>query len=337
MLIDNFAPPIANVNAGVRVAGDSLVIDSCNGTWGRGPIVAQGFLCTDAHGVASTRFAARGKNISCTYMNTNVVRADSVVAVLTHENKRWNLDGTIGLGTSSLYHEIFFDGIAVSQKKVKTTAKKGDEFFMNVKADFPITCSAELEIGRLFGGAATIVQAHTGGTMMMKGPTSDLQFSGAAKIIDGTVTYMNNTFNIVDGYVRQPSGKGFNPFISLTATAGITQTQGATLKDSITVKLTLSGEVSKLEVHLTSSPISYSESEILSLLTFGMTSFENSTAQGALVTGASSLLTRSVSGYASTAGTKAAGSRTSTDSRQLSTGRVCTPNYCHYLKKTIWT
>jgi hypothetical protein len=170
---------------------------------------------------------------------------------------------------------------------------------MNVKADFPITCSAELEIGRLFGGAATIVQAHTGGTMLMKGPTSDLQFSGAAKIIDGTVTYMNNTFNIVNGYVRQPSGKGFNPFISLTATAGITQTQGATLKDSITVKLTLSGEVSKLEVHLTSSPISYSESEILSLLTFGMTSFENSTAQGALVTGASSLLTRSVSGYAS--------------------------------------
>jgi hypothetical protein len=198
---------------------------------------------------------------------------DSVKALLTHDAKHWNLDGNIMLGQSSVYHEFLFDGISVAGKNKSTVTKQGDNFTMNIKADFPDVNSFELEIGKLFGGAATLIQGHLNGSMLLNGPVSGLQYIGSAKITDGTVTYMNNTFNIVDGYIRQPGGKGFNPFLSLTATTGITQAQGNTLKDSITIKLTLSGEVNKLEVHLSSSPVTYSESEILSLLTFGMTSF----------------------------------------------------------------
>jgi autotransporter translocation and assembly factor TamB len=130
----------------------------------------------------------------------------------------------------------------------------------------------DLKVGSILTGSASEVITFIGGTLLVTGTLNNPKYAGQVILDSGSATYLNHVFAIKQGYARLTGSSNVNPFIDVTATTTISQVQTTYGADSIVVTLHISGDLKKPAFFLTSNK-GFSQLEIISLLTFGSTSF----------------------------------------------------------------
>jgi hypothetical protein len=284
---DDIQPALGPLQAGLELRDDSLVITGCRGKWGRGEVRGAGHVVLTDRRIGPAQIMLRATRLPLVYRDMGTVRMDTVRVVVTHGEQQWRLDAQALLGETDIRYEVGF--------RTPPPAVAGppapDEEPVVIAATLHIPDNLAADVGIL--GGMGHVRTRMGGTLQVSGTAGVPEFSGAVSLVEGTVDYLDHTFTITEGFARQPNGPELNPFISLVAQAGVTQGQGGEMAESLLVTLRISGELTNPAWELSSAPVAYTESELISLLTFG-TAFLN-----AGDVGATSLVNRSVSAYAS--------------------------------------
>ncbi len=289
---DEISPPIGPVSASLGFAGDSVVLRTFSGTWGKGLIKAGGFTLISSNAFGRTNIDIAMNSFPIDLGDDYRFLVDSLRTTIANTNGKWRVNGDVLLGKSNIFKEILFNQPVMVSLNTKKTIKESP--VLNVTVRIPKNLTADVEIGQFITGAPLSISARLGGNLLFHGTISDPEYTGSVNIVDGTITYLDNTFIISNGYVRMSGGTEMKPLISLFAKTGIKQAQGGTLKDSIEITLQVSGELNNPTIKLLSSPVAYSEPEIMSLLTFGTINAGNK-----LGNSASAVLVKTISAYAS--------------------------------------
>jgi hypothetical protein len=297
--VDDFTPSMGPFDATVRLQGDSLVIDRLAGSWGGGAITGNGFLQWTSRDFVQGRLQASAHGLSLWYAEENNIRVDTAQIILERSLGRWRIGGSVLLGESRLVQTVAINppDLATLSSSSETMAK---DVALDVTVKAPQNLYADVIIAQILTGPISRLQATCGGALAIGGTTAHPSFTGEVTVIDGTVMYLDRLFHITRGMVHFPGGTEINPSVSLTAVTSIHEAQGGEFSrgDSISITLGITGELVNPVLSLQSAPIVYSEAEIISLLTFGEASLNNS-GTGMLGNRASSILSQTVSFYAS--------------------------------------
>ncbi|OGJ84607.1 MAG: hypothetical protein A2268_11300 [Candidatus Raymondbacteria bacterium RifOxyA12_full_50_37] len=306
--LDEISPSIGPVHTTVAFNGDSVFLKECTGTWNKGTVKAWGLVHLSSKGIDNAEIKAEVRAVRMEYGADVRCRADSIFAVLGRTPDAWRIEGEAYLGPSEYFHEVLFNQVPTMPGTQAPPSKNAINLAATIH--IPDSCTADIEIGKWITGAAILIHAHLGGTVKFGGTTDRPAYEGLLKSTEGTIMYLDNVFTITEGYLRLPgsqphsprlreseaggkAGRQSRPSVSLLASTGISQAQGETFQDSLTITLRVSGDLNDPVVKLTSAPIACSEPEIISLLTFGTLT------PGATGESASEIIGKSVSGYVS--------------------------------------
>jgi hypothetical protein len=288
--VDELSPPIGPVQFTVNISGDSMNING-KGLWGKGTIYETGFAAISNNSLGPMHATLIGKNLVINYLDDTHVRIDSLNASLSNPLGKWGLDGYALLGESNAAYNVPFNQpIAIRRK----TPDK-NSLALSIGLKIPNCLTMDIKVGSILSGSASEVKTSIGGTLQVRGTIDNPRYAGQVQIDSGSATYLSRGFSIKQGYARLTGAGDVNPFIDILATTNVSQVQTTYGTDSITITLHISGNLKKPVIVLTSNK-GFSQLEIISLLTFGSTTF--STAGGAAVNPAS-LISSSLSGVVS--------------------------------------
>ena len=288
--VDEISPSIGPVRFKVDISGDSMNVNG-NGLWGKGTISEAGFATISNNSLGLMRATLIGKNLTIDYLDDTHVRIDSLQATLSNPLGKWGLDGYALLGESSAAYNVPFNQPIAVRPKASPKTSLG----LSVRLKIPSCLTMDIKLGSLLSGSASEVKTSIGGTLQVTGTADNPKYAGQVQIDSGSATYLSRVFAIKQGYARLTGSRDVNPFIDILATTNISQVQTTYGADSITITLHISGDLKKPVIVLTSNK-GFSQLEIISLLTFGSTTF--STAGGGTAN-PTSLISGSLSGVVS--------------------------------------
>jgi len=288
--VDDLSPPIGPVQCVLNISGDSMIIKG-GGAWGKGALALGGFAAISNNALGFTKATFIGKNISINYLDDTHVRIDSLNAALSDPMGKWALDGYALLGESNAAYNVPFNQPITVRPKAPPKTALG----LSVRLKIPDCLTMDIKLGSLLSGSASEVKTTIGGTLQVTGTAENPIYAGQVQIDSGSATYLSRVFAIKQGYARLTGAGDINPFIDILATTNVSQVQTTYGADSITVTLHISGNLKKPVLALTSNK-GFSQMEIISLLTFGSTTF--SSAGGAAASSAS-IISSSLSGFVS--------------------------------------
>lgn len=289
--IDDLRPAIGPLRCTIRIAGDSVLVNTV-GPWGTGTITEQGYITASGSSVGPSQITMNCKGLKIDYLDDSQIRIDSLMAVLSNPQGRWNLNSSVLFGESKVAYEVPFNKPVVARR---STGAPKNPLALNINLILPNSFSTDLKVGNVFTGSASDVHTSIAGSLLITGTTGSPRYAGQLQIDSGTATYLNNVFYIRQGYARLTGGNNINPFIDVVATTTLSELQTNYGRDSIVVTLHISGDLKNPAILLSSNK-GFSQIEIISLLTSGSTTFSLA---GAGTTAPASILSNSLSSIAS--------------------------------------
>ena len=287
---DELSPPIGPLQCTINVSGDSMVIKG-GGPWGKGTLALGGCAAISNNALGFTKATLIGKNLVIDYLDDTHVRIDSLNAEISDPEGKWALDGYALLGESNAAYNVPFNQPITVRPKTPSKTSLG----LSVGLKIPNCLTMDIKLGSLLSGSASEVKTSLGGTLQVTGTAENPKYAGQVQIDSGYATYLSRVFAIKQGYARLTGAGDMNPFIDILATTNVSQVQTTYGADSITITLHITGNLKKPVLVLTSNK-GFSQLEIISLLTFGSTTFSSA---GGAAANSASIISSSLSGVLS--------------------------------------
>ncbi len=148
----------------------------------------------------------------------------------------------------------------------------------------PIVLDLKIQLVNPIRVRNSLVDSLIAGELTIQGPPENPLLTGSlSPVAGGQLTFRDNSFDIITGFINYQNSPPENPQIYVTAQARITeaiQITDAQRPQEYEIQLLVQGRAPDLEIRLTSQP-ALTESEIVSLLALGLISPEG-LEQGAL-------------------------------------------------------
>jgi hypothetical protein len=288
--LDDLSPPIGPVQCAIIVSGDSMTIRG-GGPWGKGTLTLSGFAAISNNAPVFAKATLIGKNLVIDYLDDSRLRIDSLNAAVSDPMGKWALEGYALLGESNAAYNVPFNQPITVRQKAPPKTSLG----LSVRLKIPNCLTMDIKLGSLLSGSASEVKTSLGGTLQVTGTAENPKYAGQVQIDSGSATYLSRVFAIKQGYARLTGAGDINPFIDILATTSVSQVQTTYGADSITITLHISGDLKKPVIALTSNK-GFSQLEIISLLTFGSTTFSSA---GGAAANSASIISSSLSGVVS--------------------------------------
>ena len=286
--VDDITPAIGPLQFTITLSGDSVVVNG-GGSWGKGKITETGYLTLSNNSLCPSKISISSKDLQINYLDDTQIRIDTLAAVASNPLGAWFIDGSIMLGESKVMYEAPFNQSVIAHANVPLSRKKSPA--LNIRLAIPHSLSTDLKVGSVLTGSASEVQTSITGTLLVTGTADNPKYAGLIQIDGGTAIYAGHIFTVKQGYARLTGSNEINPFLDVTATTTLSQAQTAYSADSVVITLRISGDLKRPVISLTSNK-GFSQIEIISLLTFGSTTFSLT---GAGATGSTSLISGALS------------------------------------------
>jgi hypothetical protein len=294
--VDDMQPAVGPLQAAITLRNDTIIFAPVTGRWGAGRLQAHGwFALLDSTG-SSYALYAQGTAIPIIFGDDIQIAIDSLQLELASARPRPLLSGKIVLGSSSVYHRVSIAGFAVPAPLLPDTGGFNPD--LEVRIRIPDSLATEVDIGQGFAATVSRINAVVGGAMSVSGTLKRPGYSGEIAVVQGKATFLGKEFTITEGAARLPGGNEINPSISVSARTALRTPGSESPEDTIAIILSISGELQKPVIQLSSEPGGYTQAEIISLLTFGSTSPLASGEGGQIGNRASDFVSQSLSAFA---------------------------------------
>jgi len=264
IVTENINPSIGPVNASVKLAGDSVIIEKISARWGKGKIASHGTIILNDSGFPSVDVKINADNLAWTTPDVMYGAVDNAVLHCTNQGDTIVVTGNVNLGSTRYIQDVQITDIISRlqnesvRKDVGTQGTFADRIALNVNVDLQENAGIDINLGSL----------KLDGNCILSGTVAKPSFIGDLNVVDGHILYLDRQFEISQAQLSNYDPKELVPVINLEATADILSMNGDQT-ENYTILLTLKGDLKSPVFTLKDETGSLNELEIISILTLG--------------------------------------------------------------------
>jgi len=197
------------------------------------------------------------------------------------------------------YKRFFLTKVLFDPRGIQVTREEpATDFFNEWRWDVKVRNSGDLRIEN------NVVDVYLDGDLHLKGTTKRPAIEGIVSTTGGELHYLGHDMQITEGALEFRDPNRINPHLTIQAQEEVTGVEDRGLQSYYTVYVKLEGPLDNLQTSLWSSP-PVDQSDVVSLLAFGMTQAELRARGSARSAFAANIIANSLtSGYGESLGDK---------------------------------
>ena len=263
-----FSPPliderVADGSLAIRFDGSTVTLDTLAVRIGGGTIGATGSLEYRGGAIAALDISSAVRGVKLDRENVYSVSIDSADLRYRKENGGYLLSGDVALNESRLEYSVPPQFIISYIRKERGRPVEPPAILRQTRMEIRLRGGDQLRVDNNLANVRFHPELEFVGTL------AEPNVTGRLTIEEGYILYLDRRFDVTQGVVDFVSRESLQPIIEFHALANIagSQTFGG---DAYAVTFEITGPIDEAEIQLTSEP-QLSQSDILSLLTFGAT------------------------------------------------------------------
>jgi len=274
-LYKDFAHPIRNMEADLKLSTRQIEVVSCTCQFGGGTLTASGNWLISGNSPNSFNFDINCRDVTMKYPTdvTSTFNADCSL--------RGDLEGQLLSGDIRV-DELLYNAEFSSASILGNGEARGDELAAvnKFRNNFKFNLNIEADDGLMVDN--NLADLELLGSLALQGTLEDPIIFGHTSVLDGEIYFQNVEFKLQKGNIDFQDPRQINPVLDLVASSLINNTYDITL--------TFYGPLDKLRFSYSSNP-PLSEVEIISLLATGRIREGRERVQDLATVGVSSFLT----------------------------------------------
>ena len=261
---------VSNLKGSVKATPDTIRIESLRAEVGEGTVLLFGRIGIHDRMIQTADLTLEGNRIRFEVPETGQAVFDADLA-LSVQSAGSHLSGRITLYEGEYGKDFTFDPVGTLTRRKRSTQQKDrlPAFDLPIFGETRLDVAIDAKTPLVVDNRTTLVLVEP--DLTVTGFLSNPVITGRAKIPEGTVTYLDRTFEIETGIIRFTDPYAIDPEIELSASTEVR---------TWTIFMEISGKRENLRFRLYSEP-EESHRDILSLLAAGKTAAELSREQGA--------------------------------------------------------
>jgi hypothetical protein len=263
---EGILPEIGPLSIAIDLRNDSVLVQKCNGKWGRGRINGNGHLVWDYNGLENCVLNFKGNNTDVEVID--ILEADIPEFNLSFlkQNQRFLLKGSVDIGAARFYRDIKIADFIQDQSTAQYKKEQTDSLLKSIGLQVKVNLLEDMIVDMNLG------YFEIGTDITITGDLQDPSFIGEATITTGEVVYLDRRFEVTEGTFRNYEPGELNPVLNLKAQTevfGIEGSGGRENTRTYTIYMELSGTMNKPVLRFSEEDGMMSEGDIISILTFG--------------------------------------------------------------------
>ncbi len=260
---------LSGVHLSVVMAGNTIMVKTLTGNinagtmYGSGRIITAGFL----PGIFSLSLSFKGMNY--VYDNTIPLLLDGDLGI------KGTYPSPVLEGNIKVVNAVYTDYINWEDQMLKFQHRRYEPEGLEHKGGHPLRLNVGIEANNSIVVDNNIIDTVLSAELKVLGNVDDPVIVGNVSTNEGRIYYRSTTFKVDQALVTYTREHPRNPFVDLRASTSqrfLVDSQAGTPEYSdYRIYLTIAGELDKLNVNLTSNPPNLGEMDIISELTYGVT------------------------------------------------------------------
>ncbi|MBD3345145.1 MAG: hypothetical protein GF401_08805 [Chitinivibrionales bacterium] len=261
---------IGPVEGRIKLAGDTMVIQSMETELGDGSIDINGWIALrPGGGLPYMNINVDADDASLEMENLALVRVESADLSMVSRDNRYLLKGNLDMGETRIIQEIWVPQLIELARPRPGAPAEPNEFLQQLDLRVNVGLERNLYIDM------NLAETQLTGSVTITGTAAQPGITGFVEVVEGDIFYLDRRFDITEGFVRFYDPRELNPSLSITATTDVvtvSPSPGTEVPESETYTITLivTGTLENPEVILNSEP-PLSQPDIVSVLTLGTT------------------------------------------------------------------
>jgi autotransporter translocation and assembly factor TamB len=266
VVIPTMAPPLGPVSAEFVFAGDSVSVHSLRAQWGEnGSLAGRGAARLTSEGLRNIHMELAGRRLPLNYEDLVEGVVDSVVIVITSGNgQKLGIEGLVTLGETQ-YEQIV--NLAVKQPQPEKPDSSLRDIALDLKLDINRNLTVLIDFMQYVGQTSISTNAKLDGFFAVSGTAFEPILDGEIRVTEGKIIYLDRTFKVESGLVKQTRQRAVNPAVNFVAKTAVRNLGKPDTDEKDTVTLIIRGDLNDPQILLICG--GYSETQIIALLTFG--------------------------------------------------------------------